>query len=287
MNITFGERVRRARIGSALSQAELGSKLGVSQAAVSSWEQGRVVPRPEQKAGLKRVLGDSLFDQDEGGAAPISRPIESSVGAWLTAAREKAGLSVYELAAKAGISGTAIYNIEQGRIARPRPDTLRKLGEVLKAEMSPKTVSEADQAELSGLGVFDGFDPYKDSDLPSTPGLYVLYDISERPIYVGEGPDIKERIREDQEEFWFRRPIVETAAYVAIPNKSLREKIERLFLGFMKATIVMNALRPRQARKKEGSRRVRSSATARKIGDAALQLGVAGMTLGSGATFLA
>lgn len=68
----------------------------------------------------------------------------------------------------------------------------------------------------------------------------MLYDISERPIYVGQGSDIRNRIRAHQEKFWFKRPIVETAAYVKIEEKNLREKVEKLLIRFLKSNAVIN-----------------------------------------------
>src|SRR2546425_12882278 len=46
-NISFGERVRRARIRNAMTQADLGSKLGVTGATISNWETGKINPNQE------------------------------------------------------------------------------------------------------------------------------------------------------------------------------------------------------------------------------------------------
>ena len=60
----------------------------------------------------------------------------------------------------------------------------------------------------------------------------MLYDISERPIYVGQGSNIKKRIKDHQEKFWFKRPIVETAAYVEIKDEILRKMWKRFLYVF-------------------------------------------------------
>ncbi len=65
-------------------------------------------------------------------------------------------------------------------------------------------------------------------------------DISDRPIYVGQGQRIATRLRDHHEKFWFRPPIVQNAAYVGIDNKLLREQIERVLIKFLKSNAVLN-----------------------------------------------
>ena len=59
-NIPFGERVRRARIRNAMTQTDLGNKMGVSQALIHFWEKGKLSPSVDQKTHLKRILGSGL-----------------------------------------------------------------------------------------------------------------------------------------------------------------------------------------------------------------------------------
>ena len=56
----FGQRLRQARERAGLSQAELGTKLGVSQRAVAHWERRHCSLYPEQLEGLARALGVSV-----------------------------------------------------------------------------------------------------------------------------------------------------------------------------------------------------------------------------------
>src|SRR6266567_2143208 len=90
--------------------------------------------------------------------------------------------------------------------------------------------------DLKGLGELVGFDPHDDEDLP----FYVLYDISERPLYVGQAQNIKTRIRTHRDKFWFRAPIVQTGAFVQIDEADLREKVETLLIRFLKSNAVIN-----------------------------------------------
>lgn len=68
----------------------------------------------------------------------------------------------------------------------------------------------------------------------------MLYDVAERPIYVGEGANIKRRIRDHHEKFWLKSPIVETAAYVKIDEERLRRKVEAVLIRFLKSNAVIN-----------------------------------------------
>ena len=68
----------------------------------------------------------------------------------------------------------------------------------------------------------------------------MLYDISERPVYVGEGRDVRSRIKEHEEKFWFKQPIVESASWIKIKDSKLRSQIEKLLIKFLKSNAVLN-----------------------------------------------
>lgn len=84
------------------------------------------------------------------------------------------------------------------------------------------------------------FDPHNPDDRPAVSGVYVLYDIAERPIYVGEGGNIKKRIKDHEEKFWFKQPIIETAAFVKIEDERLRKQVETVLIRFLKSNAVIN-----------------------------------------------
>lgn len=240
-NISFGERMRRARIRSAITQSDLAEKIGVTQATVSNWEKGRTVPDAEQKANVRRVLGDvaptkTSADEDstvESGAPPF--------GAWLNRSRVEKQMSIAELAEAAGVSSSTVYKIEVGMVSNTRPETVRRLEAALGARLPEETKEEIkEDATIKGVGELIDFDPHVDEDLPSVAGIYVFYDVSDRPIYVGQGGNIRDRIRSHREKFWFRSPITETAAFVQIDEKELREKVETLLIRFMKSNAVVN-----------------------------------------------
>jgi hypothetical protein len=52
---------------------------------------------------------------------------------------------------------------------------------------------------IEGVGELIDSDLHDNDDLPSVAGIYVFYEVSERPIYVGQGADIKARTRTHRE----------------------------------------------------------------------------------------
>lgn len=52
----FGKALQRARGECGVSQQDLATALGVSQASVSQWLLGQTAPRPERVAAIERVL---------------------------------------------------------------------------------------------------------------------------------------------------------------------------------------------------------------------------------------
>ncbi len=240
-NISFGERLKRARIRNAMNQTELGQKIDVSPATISQWENGKYEPSKPQKEELKKILGGWAVEKSTDEANEETEVSPGALSAWLTRARNAKSISVPELAEMAGLSIPSIYNIESGRISNPRDGTVRKLERALGSPLDSDTKKEIqEEATIEGLGEFIEFDPHNDDDLPPAPGIYMLYDISERPIYVGQGSDIRSRIKSHQEKKWFIRPIIETAAYVKIEKKDMREQVEKLLIRFLKKNAVIN-----------------------------------------------
>lgn len=237
--------MRRGRIKNAWTQAKFGEKVGVGQVTVSNWEKGKSIPDRDQKSRVREVLGFGQPDSNRAGEEVVAVQADeegpSAFGSWLNRIRLERGLSVGELATKAGLSAPAIYNIESGRIENPRPDTVRRLEKALGEELPEEAKKEIRKdATIEGVGEFFEFDPLSREDWPEVPGIYVLYDISERPIYVGQGASIKRRIQEHEEKFWFKPPIVVTAAYIKIAAESLRRKIETILIRFLKRNAVIN-----------------------------------------------
>lgn len=238
-----GKHIRRARIEQGLSQAALAEKLKATQATISNWETDKARPSDRQLKQMEALLGlvrpgpRRREGADDGGGSDGSR----AFGRWLERARQDVGLSVPELAEKAKVSAPAIYNIESGRSPNPRASTREKLERALNQDTPRDVVEVAEESgKIEGLGPLTDFDPHDKSDRPRTPGVYVFYDISDRPIYVGEAGDIAKRVKDHEEKFWFKDPIVHNGAYVEIQDKTLRRQVEQVLIKFLKSNAVIN-----------------------------------------------
>jgi transcriptional regulator with XRE-family HTH domain len=226
-------------LASGLNQSELAGKLGVSQSAVSTWENETSKPDKKILAKLESILGPLM--PNRANEKLDLGPIQIDVfGVWLSKARAKVGMSKAELAQASGLSLPTIYNIETGRSTNPQEETRRRLERALKTEV-PKEVQEeaAEEQEITGLGTLKDFDPYG-SDIPKVAGVYVFYDVSDRPVYVGKGDNISIRVKDHEEKFWFKRPIVDYASYIEITGANLRHQVEQVLIKFLKSNAVIN-----------------------------------------------
>jgi transcriptional regulator with XRE-family HTH domain len=251
----FHTRLREARETEELSRAELAEKFGVSGQTIYNWENKISDPRDEARdralawlekveRGGKRSRTARRSDTEARAKDSDSETVEpagpSAVGAWLNRVRVTKGFSVPELSRRAGVSTATIYFIESGRIQTPRRETLDKLQRAV-GESDPKMRQEAqEQATIEGIGVLTDFDPHDEDNLPNGPGVYVFYDVSERPIYVGQSGEVRKRILDYENMFWFRPPIVESGSYVEVTDRTLRKQVETLLIKFLKSNAVLN-----------------------------------------------
>lgn len=227
------DNLREARIRNGFSQGELAEKLEVAQATISNWERGRGAPSTQQESFLRTVLGLDPTADNTDNASPLA--------AWLTKARTQKGWSIPELAHAAGVTPPSVYRIEAGVTRNLRDATKRKLELALGTQVPADTAAEvAEEATVKGLGSLEDFDPHVDNERPTEPGIYVFYDISERPIYVGEGKNVRRRIRDHEDKFWFKRPLVESASWIQVADDTLRVQIETLMIKFLKSNAVIN-----------------------------------------------
>lgn len=235
---SFAARIRSARRDRGLSVKQLSEESGLSVPTIYGIERGRSAnPHEDTVRKLEKALESLKAEATTDSSADSSNQLSD----WLSRARNAKGLSVARLSDKSGLSAPAIYSIESGRIVNPRQSTIKKLERVLESPLSNEIKREIRaEATIAGLGEFIEFDPHIADDIPAEPGIYMLYDISERPIYVGQGGNIRARIASHIDKFWFKRPIVEAAAYVKIDEKSLREKVEKLLIRFLKSNAVIN-----------------------------------------------
>ena len=162
---------------------------------------------------------------------------------WLQGKRHELGLNVPSLAERIGISSQAIYNLESGRTQNPNTETRKKIELVVGSSAPVVALEQAEKATMVGaLGSLQDFDPYALELVPSDPGVYVFYDIADRPVYVGRSSNIKRRIKSHHDRFWFKPPIVTAAAFIRIEDANLRNQIEEIFIKFLKSNAVINKI---------------------------------------------
>ncbi len=236
--LAFGLDLKKRRLNAGLSQVALAAKVSVSQPTISMWETGKTTPEDGDKKKLDGVLGTAKpmsSDRNSGGEGG------AVFGTWLRSARAAADMTVPELSEKSHVSIPQIYNLESGRSANPREQTRKRLEQALDATVPDEITEEAaDEQAIVDLGPLTDFDPHDEDDRPRCAGVYVFYDVSDRPIYVGKSQDIKKRVASHQDKFWFKSPIVDRAAFVEVPDERLRHQIEQVLIKFLKSNAVIN-----------------------------------------------
>jgi transcriptional regulator with XRE-family HTH domain len=238
-NADLAERIAASRSTSGLSQKELADKLSVSQPLISQFETGKAKPDARLLEKLEAVLGGITGE----GVADQALP---ALSVWLARVMSKKNLTANELARRAALSVPTIYNLLNGKAENPQQRTLSAIEKVLgetfdkmPPSVLPPSGEEAEGATVQ-IGELIDFNPYDPKDLPAKPGVYVFYDISGRPIYVGESGNITRRLQDHEDKFWVRPPIVQTAAYVEIPDQTIRRQVETVLIQFLKNNAVLN-----------------------------------------------
>jgi transcriptional regulator with XRE-family HTH domain len=234
-NQDLASLIRDRRRGNALSQTELASRVGVSQPLISQWELGKVVPDTKQVERLDAILGGFTESKQADGDQNLP-----PIAIWLFRALEKKKMTANELARKAGISAPTVYNLLKGGAENPQQRTLKAIEAALDEKFERTQERKEGAQDGGGIGELIDFNPYDPKDLPSKPGVYVFYDISGRPIYVGQSSNIASRLQDHEDKFWVRPPIVQTAAYVEIPDKTTRVRVETVLIQFLKNNAVLN-----------------------------------------------
>ena len=238
----MGLTLKQARLQASKSQQELAEAIDVSQPTISNWEHGRP-PGPDESEldKIEKFLGRPVSE-----AAAASEPENTTdLALWLTKAIEskqhRDSKSLGMLAAEAGVSVPTIYNILNGTVASPQSRTLKKLQDYFGE--APAEVKEETNAarDVGQLGEFSQFDPHDDAQWPAEPGVYILYDVSERPIYIGKSKmSVAGRLRDHETRFWFKRPLVASAAYVAVKDPRLVLDVESLLIKVLRSLAIVN-----------------------------------------------
>lgn len=250
MGKRFRLRLKDAREKASLSQAELGEKFHVSQGAVHTWESGASEPRGDTYEKLLDWIERSEKGQKTPGKSTAQTEEDipgehetSGFGEWLLNERQSQGLSRAKLADKAGLSPQAVYTIEMGIVRTPWKRTRERLVAALGSDPLPRDVAEEieEESEVQGLGEFSDFSPWDDSMIPEEPCVYVYYDRTERPIYVGRTNNLRRRNKQHQEQDrWFFRRLVERGGYFRVDGDTQRTQLEKVLIQFLGRNTLFN-----------------------------------------------
>ncbi|HZT95047.1 MAG TPA: helix-turn-helix domain-containing protein [Gaiellaceae bacterium] len=240
----FGAWVTATRTARNLTLKELAARAEINARTLREIEtEKRPNPSLATREKLQLALERADKASSDGGLGELeTAPTASEAyGEWLLGERSKRNLTRQALAAKAGMNERTLGEVERGK-RHGSPATRKKL-ELALGVSPPLAVQKVvkEETTIQGVGEFSDFDPHDLDELPNGPGVYVFYDISDRPVYVGESGNIRGRIRGSHlEKFWYRRPIVEKGSYVRVDNDRLRRQLEDTLIKFLKSNAVIN-----------------------------------------------
>lgn len=112
--LELGHRIRNLRKKKGLSQLDFGADVGTTQSTVAWWESGKGYPKLESIGRMAEAFGVPvsalLLEGGEANGIPTEREIGKRILAW----RKLRGMTLQQLADKAGVGLTTIHNLEQG-----------------------------------------------------------------------------------------------------------------------------------------------------------------------------
>lgn len=182
-----------------------------------------------------------MDDEDEEYSFPLKAD-EFSFGDWLNDQMEKKGVTIARLAELSGITYVGIWNIVEGNTRSPRDETRRRLAKALEVKI-PKAIEEAVESESNEIPGYEWttFTPSDPNTIPDQPGVYVFYDITDRPVYVGKSnSSVRGRIKDHSTRFWFKPPLVVTGGFIPVSDKKMCDTIESILIKFLGKHALLN-----------------------------------------------
>lgn len=241
-SLESGARLKQARLRAGKSQQEVADAVGVTQATISNWERGGPgAPNEFHRRAIERLLDQPLADAD----TTVELSVSTDLGLWLRSMIERKkreeGKTMGTIAAEVQLAVPTLYNIMNGAVDAPQSLTLQKLKDYF-GDLPEEVAEETKIArDIGQLGEFSQFDAHNESEWPTEPGVYVLYDIYSRPTYIGKSyVSIASRLRDHTTRFWYRRPLVAQGAYVGAHDRKLIHDIENLLIKMLGSLAVIN-----------------------------------------------
>lgn len=188
------------------------------------------------------MRGKTVQEVDDEEVNYPTKAAEFPFGKWLSDELDKANMSVPRLAAESGITAMGIYNIINGTTRSPRDETREKLAKALKKSV-PKNVQASVDAEAHEIPGYEWttFTPSDLETIPDQAGVYVLYDITDRPVYVGKSfNSVRGRLKDHITRFWFKPPLVVSGGFIPVPDKKMCSTIELILIKFLGKHALLN-----------------------------------------------
>ena len=156
---------------------------------------------------------------------------------WLNDQMREKDISIKDIAERSGITYTGIWNIVQGNTWSPRSDTRKRIADAIHS-IVPADVEAASEAEAVIMAPFEWVpcDPFDIQSVPECPGVYVFYDLTDRPVYVGQSTrSIRGRVLDHRTRFWYKSPLVHRLSVIEIRDLKLCVQIEKVLISFLGA----------------------------------------------------
>jgi transcriptional regulator with XRE-family HTH domain len=180
-------------------------------------------------------------DDEELEAFPLKED-EYSFADWLRDKMAEKNISIPRLSEMSGITYVGIWNIVEGNTRSPRDETRKKLAKALQSKI-PKAVEDVSETESKTIPGYEWSD-FTPSDLETVPeesGVYVFYDITDRPVYVGKSTkNVRLRVKDHMSRFWFKEPLVVRGAFLNVPDSDTCNKIEMILIKFLGKHALLN-----------------------------------------------
>ena len=108
----LGHRIRDLRKKKGLSQLSFAADIDAPQSTVALWETGRCYPRLESLGRLEKAFDVPVSALLLESGIPKGVPTEQEIGKRILAWRKLRGMTLQQLADKAGVGLTTIHNLE-------------------------------------------------------------------------------------------------------------------------------------------------------------------------------
>ncbi|MBL7962286.1 MAG: helix-turn-helix domain-containing protein [Flavobacteriales bacterium] len=232
--------IRNNRKANGWTQVELAKRLKYSNSSsVNLWESGTKQPTGSAMKDLEKLFGP--FDKRTRSTNELASNEISEFSIWLHSTRTERNLTIRQLSEMSGVNSATISLIENGKITSPQDWVIEALERTLDSKQN-NIPNGQEEALGAGLGKFQQFDPHDQKSWPKVDGVYVLYDVSDRPTYIGRGKPIYGRIKDHSTRQWFIEPFVSKAAYIPVSNEDLRTSLETILIKFMQANAMVNSM---------------------------------------------